>query len=160
MLAIVEEPLAVGRPQSASGGHRVKKILLRSRPRSRTFGLAPLPRALPGCTARGRPRGRSASSLKLCAMDLRAARSRAGTRRENSSTFVTGCTQRAMSDGKDLRILSRRVKQRHVERFAGVCGISLFTISSSAYGNLVIAPRLEHAPDFLRAMLGGAGCRR
>ena len=41
----------------------------------------------------------------------------------------------------------------HVERFAGACGISLFTISSSAYGNLVIAPRLEHAPDFLRAML-------
>ena len=58
-----------------------------------------------------------------------------------------------MSGGKELRILSRRVKQRHVERFAGACGISLFTISSSAYGNLVIAPRLEHAPDFLRAML-------
>ena len=43
--------------------------------------------------------------------------------------------QRAMSGGKELRILSGRVKQRHVERFAGVCGISLFTIFSSAYGN-------------------------
>ena len=35
-----------------------------------------------------------------------------------------------MSGGKELRILSGRVKQRHVGRFAGVCGISLFTIFS------------------------------